>query len=113
MVSLRVSQWDANIFSHEVAHLFLFFCCCCCHLYLSTGLVMINVLIQLYLSTDLVVIISSIAALVLVAISKAASTPVSLVRFLPLLRVLRFDRQGGTWKLLASVIYIHRQVSDL
>ena len=33
-----------------------------------------------------------------------------LLRFLPLLRVLRFDRQGGTWKLLGSVIYVHRQV---
>ena len=33
-----------------------------------------------------------------------------LLRFLPLLRVLRFDRQGGTWKLLGSVIFVHRQV---
>lgn len=36
--------------------------------------------------------------------------PFRLLRFLPLLRVLRFDRQGGTWKLLGSVIYVHRQV---
>ena len=32
------------------------------------------------------------------------------VRFLQILRMLHVDRQGGTWRLLGSVVYIHRQV---
>ena len=35
------------------------------------------------------------------------------VRFLQILRMLHVDRQGGTWRLLGSVVYIHRQVSAL
>ncbi|KAK7497266.1 hypothetical protein BaRGS_00011560, partial [Batillaria attramentaria] len=31
------------------------------------------------------------------------------VRFLQILRMLHVDRQGGTWRLLGSVIYLHRQ----
>ncbi|XP_070182997.1 potassium voltage-gated channel subfamily KQT member 1-like, partial [Littorina saxatilis] len=31
------------------------------------------------------------------------------VRFLQILRMLHVDRQGGTWRLLGSVVYIHRQ----
>ena len=31
------------------------------------------------------------------------------VRFLQILRMLHVDRQGGTWRLLCSVVYIHRQ----
>ena len=30
---------------------------------------------------------------------------------LQILRMLHVDRQGGTWRLLGSVVYIHRQVS--
>jgi len=33
------------------------------------------------------------------------------VRFLQILRMLHVDRQGGTWRLLGSVVYIHRQVA--
>lgn len=64
--------------------------------------------VQIYSIIDMVVIISSIVAVSLVA-SNVSSSPIRLFRFLPLLRVLRFDRQGGTWKLLGSVIYVHRQ----
>jgi len=32
------------------------------------------------------------------------------VRFLQILRMLHVDRQGGTWRLLGSVVYSHRQV---
>lgn len=32
------------------------------------------------------------------------------VRFLQILRILHVDRQGGTWRLLGSVAYMHRQV---
>ena len=34
------------------------------------------------------------------------------VRFLQILRMLHVDRQGGTWRLLGSVVYIHRQVGS-
>ncbi|XP_001634862.3 potassium voltage-gated channel subfamily KQT member 1 isoform X2 [Nematostella vectensis] len=60
-----------------------------------------------YAILDVLVIFSSIAGLALS--TNGSSITVRLVRFLPLLRVLRFDRQGSTWKLLASVIYIHRK----
>jgi len=35
------------------------------------------------------------------------------VRFLQILRMLHVDRQGGTWRLLGSVVYIHRQVAQM
>lgn len=31
------------------------------------------------------------------------------MRFLQILRMLHVDRQGGTWRLLGSVVFIHRQ----
>ncbi|KTG03041.1 hypothetical protein cypCar_00004470 [Cyprinus carpio] len=31
------------------------------------------------------------------------------VRFLQILRMLHVDRQGGTWRLLGSVVFVHRQ----
>lgn len=34
------------------------------------------------------------------------------LRFFQILRMVRMDRRGGTWKLLGSVVYAHRQVSD-
>lgn len=44
------------------------------------------------------------------------SGPLSLlhrgIRFLQILRMLHVDRQGGTWRLLGSVVFIHRQVSE-
>lgn len=35
------------------------------------------------------------------------------LRFFQILRMVRMDRRGGTWKLLGSVVYAHRQVSFL
>ena len=32
------------------------------------------------------------------------------LRFFQILRMVRVDRRGGTWKLLGSVVYAHRQV---
>lgn len=34
------------------------------------------------------------------------------LRFFQILRMVRMDRRGGTWKLLGSVVYAHRQVSQ-
>ncbi|RVE53752.1 hypothetical protein evm_001644 [Chilo suppressalis] len=33
------------------------------------------------------------------------------LRFFQILRMVRMDRRGGTWKLLGSVVYAHRQVT--
>ncbi|KAK2141312.1 hypothetical protein LSH36_1122g00024 [Paralvinella palmiformis] len=38
-----------------------------------------------------------------------ATSAIRGVRFLQILRMLHVDRQGGTWRLLGSVVYIHRQ----
>lgn len=35
------------------------------------------------------------------------------LRFFQILRMVRMDRRGGTWKLLGSVVYAHRQVNDI
>ncbi|XP_068707023.1 potassium voltage-gated channel subfamily KQT member 1-like isoform X2 [Montipora foliosa] len=63
--------------------------------------------LKLYSIIDMIVIISSIVAVSLA--SNMSSSPIRLLRFLPLLRVLRFDRQAGTWKLLGAVIFVHRK----
>lgn len=39
-----------------------------------------------------------------------AASAIRGIRFLQILRMLHVDRQGGTWRLLGSVVYIHRQV---
>lgn len=41
-----------------------------------------------------------------------ATSAIRGIRFLQILRMLHVDRQGGTWRLLGSVVFIHRQVSD-
>ncbi len=42
-----------------------------------------------------------------------AASAIRGVRFLQILRVLHVDRHGGTWRLLGSVVYIHRQVKRM
>ncbi len=42
-----------------------------------------------------------------------AASAIRGVRFLQILRVLHVDRHGGTWRLLGSVVYIHRQVRNI
>lgn len=39
-----------------------------------------------------------------------ATSAIRGIRFLQILRMLHVDRQGGTWRLLGSVVFIHRQV---
>ncbi|KAK0079514.1 hypothetical protein PV325_001109 [Microctonus aethiopoides] len=38
-----------------------------------------------------------------------ATSAIRGIRFLQILRMLHVDRQGGTWRLLGSVVFIHRQ----
>lgn len=42
-----------------------------------------------------------------------ATSAIRGIRFLQILRMLHVDRQGGTWRLLGSVVFIHRQVNFL
>lgn len=35
------------------------------------------------------------------------------LRFFQILRMVRMDRRGGTWKLLGSVVYAHRNNSSI
>ncbi|XP_054625685.1 potassium voltage-gated channel subfamily KQT member 1.1 isoform X2 [Dunckerocampus dactyliophorus] len=59
---------------------------------------------------DLVVVVSSILVLTLGAKGQVfATSAVRGIRFLQILRMLHVDRQGGTWRLLGSVVYMHRQ----
>lgn len=62
---------------------------------------------------DLLVIIASTLMITLAADRQAfAASAIRGVRFLQILRVLHVDRHGGTWRLLGSVVYIHRQVRE-
>ena len=59
---------------------------------------------------DLVVVTASITVLVVGSDGTvSAASAVRGIRFLQILRMLHIDRQGGTWRLLGSVVYLHRQ----
>ena len=61
-------------------------------------------------SPDLVVVTASIIVLVVGHDGTvSAASAVRGIRFLQILRMLHIDRQGGTWRLLGSVVYLHRQ----
>uniref|UniRef100_W5LY14 Potassium voltage-gated channel subfamily KQT member 1 n=1 Tax=Lepisosteus oculatus TaxID=7918 RepID=W5LY14_LEPOC len=59
---------------------------------------------------DLIVVIASIIVLSVGSNGQVfATSAVRGIRFLQILRMLHVDRQGGTWRLLGSVVFIHRQ----
>uniref|UniRef100_A0A914E344 Potassium voltage-gated channel subfamily KQT member 1 n=1 Tax=Acrobeloides nanus TaxID=290746 RepID=A0A914E344_9BILA len=59
---------------------------------------------------DLCVVIASIIVICVGSEGKVfATSAIRGVRFLQILRMLHVDRQGGTWRLLGSVVFIHRQ----
>ncbi|XP_051757455.1 potassium voltage-gated channel subfamily KQT member 1.1 isoform X2 [Ctenopharyngodon idella] len=59
---------------------------------------------------DLIVVVASIIVLAVGSNGQVfATSAVRGVRFLQILRMLHVDRQGGTWRLLGSVVFIHRQ----
>ena len=66
-----------------------------------------------YIFSDIVVVITS---LVVICIrSQANALAVSTMRgfrFLQILRLVRVDRKGGTWKLLSSVVMAHSKVGN-
>ncbi|XP_067293579.1 potassium voltage-gated channel subfamily KQT member 1.1 isoform X2 [Pseudorasbora parva] len=59
---------------------------------------------------DLIVVVASIIVLAVGSNGQVfATSAVRGVRFLQILRMLHVDRQGGTWRLLGSVVFLHRQ----
>ncbi|KAJ8314894.1 hypothetical protein KUTeg_007044 [Tegillarca granosa] len=59
---------------------------------------------------DFLVVVASIIVLSVGSNGQVfATSAIRGVRFLQILRMLHVDRQGGTWRLLGSVVYIHRQ----
>lgn len=61
--------------------------------------------------TDLIVVVASMVVLTLGSNGQVfATSAIRGIRFLQILRMLHVDRQGGTWRLLGSVVFIHRQV---
>lgn len=62
-------------------------------------------------SPDLIVVVASLVVLTLGSNGQVfATSAIRGIRFLQILRMLHVDRQGGTWRLLGSVVFIHRQV---
>ncbi|KAJ8031925.1 Potassium voltage-gated channel subfamily KQT member 1 [Holothuria leucospilota] len=65
---------------------------------------------KVILIIDLIVVIASTAVLCFGSKGQVfAASAIRGIRFLQILRMLHVDRQGGTWRLLGSVVFIHRQ----
>ena len=68
-------------------------------------------LLKLFVGRDRLPLSTSISSLVSLVSSFIWKLCSRGIRFLQILRMLHVDRQGGTWRLLGSVVFIHRQVS--
>ncbi|XP_071037404.1 potassium voltage-gated channel subfamily KQT member 1 isoform X9 [Parasteatoda tepidariorum] len=59
---------------------------------------------------DVIVIVASVVVLSVGSSGQVfAASALRGLRFFQILRMVRMDRRGGTWKLLGSVVYAHRQ----
>ncbi|XP_076323781.1 potassium voltage-gated channel subfamily KQT member 1-like isoform X2 [Tachypleus tridentatus] len=59
---------------------------------------------------DLIVVVASVVVLAVGSNGQVfATSAIRGIRFLQILRMLHVDRQGGTWRLLGSVVFVHRQ----
>uniref|UniRef100_U5EU00 Putative kcnq potassium channel isoform i n=1 Tax=Corethrella appendiculata TaxID=1370023 RepID=U5EU00_9DIPT len=59
---------------------------------------------------DVITIVASVVVLVMGSSGQVfATSALRGLRFFQILRMVRMDRRGGTWKLLGSVVYAHRQ----
>lgn len=69
-----------------------------------------------FLSLPVVDVIVIVASVVVLSVGSSgqvfAASALRGLRFFQILRMVRMDRRGGTWKLLGSVVYAHRQVSE-
>lgn len=64
-------------------------------------------------SSDIITIAASLVVIGMGTSSQVfATSALRGLRFFQILRMVRMDRRGGTWKLLGSVVYAHRQVSN-
>lgn len=71
-----------------------------------------NFITEPLLSADIITILASIVVLGMGTSGQVfATSALRGLRFFQILRMVRMDRRGGTWKLLGSVVYAHRQVS--
>jgi len=62
---------------------------------------------------DIMVIVASGAVIAIGSNGQVfATSAIRGIRFLQILRMLHVDRQAGTWRLLGSVVYVHRQVNN-
>lgn len=65
----------------------------------------------LVLIIDLIVFVASLAVIAAGTQGNIfATSALRSMRFLQILRMVRMDRRGGTWKLLGSVVYAHSKV---
>ncbi|CAH2222330.1 potassium voltage-gated channel subfamily KQT member 4 isoform X1, partial [Pelobates cultripes] len=63
---------------------------------------------------DFIVLVASLAVIAAGTQGNIfATSALRSMRFLQILRMVRMDRRGGTWKLLGSVVYAHSKVIDL
>jgi len=63
---------------------------------------------------DVIVVISSFVVICVGSQGHVfAATAMRSLRFLQILRMVRVDRRGGTWKLLSSVVKAHTKVIDV
>ena len=67
---------------------------------------------NLTLPLDVITVVASIIVLSGPNGQMFAASAFRALRFFQILRMVRMDRRGGTWKLLGSVVYAHRQVSS-
>uniref|UniRef100_A0A0C9Q7B4 KCNQ5 protein n=1 Tax=Fopius arisanus TaxID=64838 RepID=A0A0C9Q7B4_9HYME len=59
---------------------------------------------------DMITILASVVVLAMRSSGQVfAASALRGLRFFQILRMVRMDRRGGTWKLLGSVVYAHRQ----
>ncbi|CAJ0928537.1 unnamed protein product [Ranitomeya imitator] len=65
-------------------------------------------IIFLFQTVDFIVLIASLAVIAAGTQGNIfATSALRSMRFLQILRMVRMDRRGGTWKLLGSVVYAH------
>uniref|UniRef100_A0A5S6QUH2 Potassium voltage-gated channel subfamily KQT member 5 n=1 Tax=Trichuris muris TaxID=70415 RepID=A0A5S6QUH2_TRIMR len=70
----------------------------------------IRYLMTPYCILDMVVVIASAVVIGMGTTSPMFAAPALRgLRFFQILRMVRIDRRGGSWKLLGSVVYLHRQ----
>ena len=62
---------------------------------------------------DVITVVASIIVLSNETGQMFAASAFRALRFFQILRMVRMDRRGGTWKLLGSVVYAHRQVTSI